>query len=77
MLRIIGHLSNIHSPSSFLNTSQISQHVVCRLVEGNWPGSCYSELVQEWECDVSGFNKRNPRNSFKVVEERNPLSLEI
>ena len=26
---------------------------------------------------MSGFNKRNPRNSFKVVEERNPLPLEI
>lgn len=47
------------------------------LVEGNWPDSFYSELVQEWECGVSGFNKRNPRNSFKVVEKRNSLSLEI
>ena len=59
VLRIIGHLSNIHSPSSFLNTSQISQHVVCRLVEGNYPVLFWLKAVGLIPATVNWFRSGN------------------
>lgn len=73
--------SPLQHPSPFLLPKCIPNFPACGLqigwrelpssllVEGHRADSSYSELVQEWECGVSGFSKRNPRNSFKPVEK--------
>lgn len=76
VLRIIPHLSSIHFPSCFLNGSQISQHVVCRsdpVVDFYWLKTINLILAT-----VNWFRSGNVVwSSFKVVEKRNSLPLEI